>query len=147
MSKQIKQATELTTFTSAADRIAAVVNKEDKAPRPLLAGIIKTATNNHTKELNRRLNTLQSNQKEMMEKHDKLISEHQRQKRAKKDHGNDLPWTRKEPPIKEPPIKEPLPQAAATIYQSSISTTVPPPPPPVGCLKEVIDRQKVVLDN
>ena len=88
MSKQIKQATETVTLTSATDCIAAIVNEEDINPRPLLVGIIKTATNNHAKELNRRMNNLQSNQKEMIERHDKLILVHQHQNKSKKDHGN-----------------------------------------------------------
>jgi hypothetical protein len=67
VSKQIEQATETVTLTSAADRLAAIVNKEYKTPRPLLAGIIKTATNNYAKELNLCMNNLQSNQKEMIE--------------------------------------------------------------------------------
>jgi hypothetical protein len=63
LNRRIKHATETITFTSAADRIAAIVNNEDKAPRPLLSGIIKTATNNHAKDLNRRMHSLQKTQK------------------------------------------------------------------------------------
>ena len=128
VNRRIKHATETTIFTSAADRIAAIINNEDKAPRPLLAGIIKTATNNHAKDLNRRIHALQKTQKEMVDKHNKL-AQHQHLRWAKKDQGNDLTWTRKE-------TKKQLPQAAATVYRARTPTitrtpneTSPPTPP------------------
>jgi hypothetical protein len=68
VNRRVKHATETTTFTSAADRIAAIISNEDKAPRPLLIGIIKTATNNHAKDLNHRMSNLQKTQKEMIDR-------------------------------------------------------------------------------
>jgi hypothetical protein len=121
VSKRVKHATETTTVTSAADRIAAIISNEDSAPRPLLVGIIKTATNSHAKDLNRRMNTLQKNQKEMIDKHNKLTRENQLLKWAKKDQGNDFTWTRKET------MKKQLPQAAATVYRPRTPTVTRPP--------------------
>jgi hypothetical protein len=135
VNRRIKHATESTTFTSAADRIAAIINNEDKAPRPLLVGIIKTATISHTKDLNRRMSTLQKTQKEMIDRHDKLTKENQQLKWAKKYQGNDFTWTRKET------TKKQLPQAAATIYRSRTPTVTRPPhmmnkPPPTPSRKK-----------
>jgi hypothetical protein len=121
VNRRIKHATESTTFTSAADRIAAIINKDDKAPRPLLVGIIKTATISHTKDLNRRMSTLQKTQKEMIDRHNKLTKENQHLKWAKKDQGNDFTWTRKET------MKKQLPQAAATVYRPRTPTVTRPP--------------------
>jgi len=114
VNRRVKHATETTTFTSAADRIAAIISNEDKAPRPLLIGIIKTATNNHAKDLNHRMSNLQKTQKEMIDRYNKLTRENQHLKWAKKDQGNNFTWTRKQ----RNHYLKPLPQS-----------TNPEPPP------------------
>lgn len=119
VTKRIKSATEPIIFISAAERIAAVVNKEDAASRPIITGLIKTATNKCNKDINRRMQALQSTHTTLMKKYKSLEQQH-KQNSAKKDRGINLQWSRKS-------NNTPIPPAAATVYRFKKTTTTPTP--------------------
>ncbi len=120
--KRIKQATEPIIFTSAADRIAAVVNKESKIQRPVIDGIIRNSTKKANKELNRRIQSLKSTHTTMLEKQKQLElsmrNNYNQNNKSKKGQGSNLRWSRNG--------TSPTPQAAATVQQPPATIQKPP---------------------